>query len=178
MISTLVRSIPMAVIMMILSGDYTWETFLVGMIAGFAILNMLENDTVDLNFARLPGQVIALVIYLARLFIDIVLSGVDVARRVLSPTVDINPGIIPVETGDPSNNAVIAALSAHSITITPGEMVIDFVEMENRTIMYVHALDVEDSKDSVSETQTRRLRLYDRILGRSASETTASKGEA
>lgn len=178
MIRIAVRAIPMAAIMMILSGDYTWETFLIGMIAGIAILSLLEGDTVQLNFARLPGQIIALTIYLSRLFIDIVLSGVDVARRVLSPTVDINPGIIPVETGDPSNNAVIAALSAHGITITPGEMVIDFVETENRTIMYVHALDVEDSQNSVGETQTRRLRLYERILGRSANEMAQPNTEA
>lgn len=165
MIRIAVRAVPMAAIMMMLSGIYTLETFVLGFLIGYAILALVEGDRVEVNPRKLPGQFVALMWYLGLLLVDIVRSGFDVARRVLRPTMDISPGVIAVHTQDESNNGMISALSAHGITITPGEMVIDFLELENRTVMYVHALDEEDSRAKAKANQTKRLKTYRRILG-------------
>lgn len=57
----------------------------------------------------------------------------------------------------------MAALSAHGITVAPGELVVDF---EDSHIMLVHCLDAEEAAKSIFEAQARRLRLFERILGR------------
>ena len=59
-------------------------------------------------------------------------------------------------------NDVIAAFSAHGITITPGELVVDF---DGARTMFVHCLDVEASAQSAPAAQAKRLQLLRRILG-------------
>ena len=56
-----------------------------------------------------------------------------------------------------------SAFSAHGITITPGELVIDF---DGSRAMYVHCLDVEASAASAPGAQAKRLKLLRRIAGR------------
>lgn len=164
MVNLLVASALMGAVWMLITGRVSLESFAVGAVVGFAI-TLLSPERLTFRLNRLPGQMIAFVIYLLVLARDILLSGVDVARRVLSPTMPLNLGIIAVDTGDESNSALIAALSADVITLTPGELV---VEVENKRVMYVHCLDVETSAKHVQAQQAVRLQLFKRILGRSA----------
>jgi len=100
--------------------------------------------------------------------VDILVSGVDVAKRVLYPGKDlpINPDIVPVFTQDETRDPIISAMSAHSITITPGQLVVDFDEDDERgVVMYVHALDIDECSDTLAPEQTRRMKLFKRILG-------------
>jgi multisubunit Na+/H+ antiporter MnhE subunit len=55
-------------------------------------------------------------------------------------------------------------LSAYSITFTPGELVAEFVEVED-TIMYVHCLDMALSKPKLEKAQEQRLQLLYLIFG-------------
>ena len=104
-----------------------------------------------------------LVIYGLALFKDILLSSIDVARRVLDPTCPIDPEIVPVSTQDDENNSLIAGLSIHGITVTPGEMVVGYDEDEG--VMYVHCLNGEASKPTLDPEQSRRLARIKRIMG-------------
>jgi multicomponent Na+:H+ antiporter subunit E len=94
---------------------------------------------------------------------DIWLSSVDVARRVLNPDMPLNPGILRVDTQDEDESDITAAFSAHGITITPGELVVDF---DGSLTMYVHCLDMEESAKHAVAAQARRLKLLRRIIGR------------
>ncbi len=164
-------SIPLAFLWVILTGQYNLLSLILGYAIGWGILTMVNGETLKVHPARLPSQLWALLIYIIQLAIDIFLSSVDVARRVLTLEKEpkINPGIIAVKTQDRSNNPLITALSAHAISITPGELVIDFQEGEE-TIMYVHTLDVERSRWTVEAAQARRLKLIRRILGYESEE--------
>src|SRR4029079_10364039 len=117
-------------------------SFIVGFALSFAILLMLKLEKVEINYRRLPDQLIALVIYILTLFRDIWNCSVDVAKRVLNPNMPMNPGILAVATQDPDESDFVAAFSAHGITITPGELVVDF---DGSHTMFVHCLDVEAS---------------------------------
>ena len=173
MAQVLFLSFPMAALWIIFARQFSIEGAIIGYIFGFAIIMLIrintsfDNSDIPVRISTIPGQVIALVVYIVRLAIDVFLSGVDVAGRVLRPSLPINPGVLRVETQDPTNNALVSALSAHSITITPGELVIDFEkDADGQTIMLVHALDQGASNmDKLVRDQTNRLKLIRKILG-------------
>lgn len=166
-------SVAMAVLWMIFANQFTLPGFVVGYIFGFGVLLLMrfntsfESHQTVIHPARIPSQLIALVRYTLRLTLDVILSGIDVARRVLKPQMPIDPIIQRVPTQDPTNDAVISALSAHGITITPGELVIDFEQDESgQTIMLVHALDSNlSTMEKLNRDQSNRLKLIKRILG-------------
>ena len=182
MLLTFVLSVPMALLWIIFSRQLSFEGFIVGYVFGFAILTVIrlntsfEDRSAPIKLSRIPSQVFALIIYIWRLSLDVFLSGIDVAGKVLTPKMPIKPGIHTISTQDKSNNDLISALSAHSITITPGELVIDYQEdSEGQTLMLVHTLNKdESSQDKLEREQTERLSLIRRILGKDSSD----KGEA
>ncbi|MDX2163410.1 MAG: Na+/H+ antiporter subunit E [bacterium] len=165
-LSTFVFAVPMAVLWMGLTSRTTLESFGVGYLLSAAIL-LARPPRLRLNVARLPGQLWALFVYALILFRDIVLSGIDVARRVLSPDMRLKLGIITVPTGDTRKSPFVAALSADVITLTPGELV---VEIEGDDTLYVHCLDAEASARTADQVQARRLALLLRIMGRETDE--------
>lgn len=158
-----ILAVPMAVVWMIVTSSITPGSFVVGFSLGFAIFLVLKLENIRINYRRLPDQIAALVVYTITLGRDIWLSSVDVAKRVLNPHLPLKPGIIAVDTQDQDDSDFTAAFSAHGITITPGELVVDF---EGSHTMYVHCLDVEASAKNAAAAQTKRLKLLRRIIGR------------
>lgn len=160
MLNSLIFAIPVGLIWMMLSDQWSLDAFLVGYVLGVAVLILIGIQRVRLQRRNLPMQVAALIVYAARLAVDVVLSGFDVARRVIDPRMPLNPGIVAVSTQEDSES--LAALSAHAITITPGELVVEF---DGNETLYVHCLDVEASAPNLDADQTRRLSLLRRVLG-------------
>jgi multicomponent Na+:H+ antiporter subunit E len=165
-----VSSMLMALAWMPLTANISVESFGVGFLLSFAILTVLfrtyEQPT-KLNPRHLPDQLVAGVVYMLILFRDIYLSAVDVSKRVINPAMPLNPGIIavniqiePQQLADGSADA-IAAISAHGITITPGELVVDF---EGKQLMYVHCLDVTASLQVADSNQAKRMGFLRRIF--------------
>lgn len=156
----LLLALPLALFWMILIGRVEPASFIIGYGLALATAFLVRPD-LKVNPVRLPGQIVALVIYTVVLFRDIVLSSIDVTRRVLSPNMPLKQGIIAVPTQD--DDELTAALSGHAITITPGELVVSF---DDQRTMYVHCLDIDDSGPRLESDQTKRLGLLKRILGR------------
>lgn len=161
----LVPAATIGIIWMVITSRLTPESFLVGFIVGLAVVTLMRPRQLNIRWQRLPDQVFALVLYILILLRDIILSGLDVARRVLSPDMRLQLGIIAVETQDEQKSALIAALSADVITLTPGELV---VEVEGNHTLYVHCLDVADSSQRAERQQAQRLKVFKRILGRTS----------
>jgi multisubunit Na+/H+ antiporter MnhE subunit len=91
---------------------------------------------------ELPKRLFYAGVYLLLLIpYDIVRSNLDMARRIIRPQPDIRPGIVRVPIGSVSQ--ATSALIAHAITMSPGEMVIDY-SPDGRTI-YVHLVDVAEA---------------------------------
>ncbi len=163
MIATALLAVPFAVVWMILTASVSVGSFLVGFLLGFAVLFGLKLNTIQINGRRIPNQLVAFVVYTVTLMRDIWNCSVDVAKRVLNPKMPMNPGIIAVPTQDPDESDVTAAFSAHGITITPGELVVDF---DGRHTMYVHCLDVDASSQNAEGAQSKRLMLLRRMIGK------------
>jgi multicomponent Na+:H+ antiporter subunit E len=158
----MVFAFPLMGLWLALSNELTLESGVIGYLLGLAVLFAVGDDFA-VTPQKLPGQLVNLVIYGLALFKDILLSSIDVARRVLDPTCPIDPEIVPVSTQDDENNSLIAGLSIHGITVTPGEMVVGYDEDEG--VMYVHCLNGEASKPTLDPEQSRRLARIKRIMG-------------
>lgn len=170
---TIVLAFPLALIWMIFSGQLTIEGFLVGFVFGVAVIMIVrtttrrkEDTTRVMDVTRIPLQIMSLLVYIVRLAYDVLLSGLDVAGRIIVPSMPIAPDVKRVKTQDPDNDELVSALSAHSITITPGELVIDYEETDTQVFMLVHVLDKQAStQEKLERDQTRRLRLIQQMLG-------------
>jgi len=93
-----------------------------------------------------PLSLIYIPIYLLVFLRELVKSTLDVARRVVSPSLPINPGIVKVKTRlkSPLGRIVLA----NSITLTPGTMT---VETDGEDL-YIHWIDIQSS-DVVDATR-------------------------
>ncbi len=83
-------------------------------------------------------KVVYSVIYIFYLFIAIVQSNFDVARRVIQPHIPINPGIVKVKTKLKSK--IGRMILANSITLTPGTLSVEVKD----DYYYIHWIDVTD----------------------------------
>ena len=155
-------SIPLAFLWMIVTSSLSLGSFTVGYLIGVAVLLLIYSDAKVFHWRRFPGQVMAFIAYVVTLARDVVMSSIDVAWRVLQLQMPLNPGIIAISTQDTDEDEVVAAFSAHGITLTPGELVLDF---DGSHTMYVHCLDVGASSQNGPPAQTKRLRLLKQILG-------------
>jgi multicomponent Na+:H+ antiporter subunit E len=90
---------------------------------------------------------------------DVVLGGISTARLVLDPKLPLKSGIIAIPTG--SKSELGTAFSAHAITLSPGELVI---EMDSDGIMYTHCLDVESTAAAADEAQAKRHKLLSSLF--------------
>lgn len=165
MLLRLIYALPFTLLFTTMSGEWGVDGFITGYIASLAILFLIGDLPGRLLWARLPLQLFWMVVYVVRLAWEILLSSFDVARRVLDPRLPINPGEISVPIHDDADRDIVAALSAHAVTVTPGEMVIDFEKRESRAYMIVHTLDVDSSRERANQDQEQRSNLLKRIMG-------------
>ncbi len=78
-------------------------------------------------------------IYIAIFVFEMIKANIDVAWRVVSPSLPVRPGI--VEYRLPAlKSKVLQLLFANSITLTPGTMTVD-IEGSN---FYVHRIDIKE----------------------------------
>jgi len=69
--------------------------------------------------------------------VELVKSNLDVARRIISPSLPINPGIVKFKTKLTSEYAKMVL--ANSITLTPGTLSLDIID----DTFYIHWIDVK-----------------------------------
>ena len=84
-----------------------------------------------------PKKIFYMLNYIVIFLIALVKSNLDVAKRVLSPSLPINPGIVKFKTKLTKNFAKMVL--ANSITLTPGTLSIDIVD----DTFYIHWIDVK-----------------------------------
>lgn len=132
---------------------------IVGVFVAGLITAVIRPPKRDIPWARVPRALWASARYLAVLLVDLTKSGIQVARIVLSPSLPINQGVVAIPADTESEYAT--ALSAHSITLTPGEMVI---EIDREGVMYTHMLDVTNADEQVRAAQQRRRDLLQQIF--------------
>ena len=151
--------LPLAAVYLLLTGNLEPINLLFGLAIGAGVTLLWRPRLGAGDWSYAPMSFLALAKYAGLLAVDVVRSGINVARVVLSPALPIRPGIIAI----PSNarSELGTALSAHAITITPGEMV---MEIDEQGVMYTHCLNATDSEAKAAEAQQVRVGMLERIF--------------
>lgn len=88
-----------------------------------------------------PKNIFRLLGYSFYLMWQILVSGIDVARRVMRPVPNISPGVVKFRT--PLSDELQIAINANSITLTPGTITLDVAKDGDGSIFWVHSISKE-----------------------------------
>jgi multicomponent Na+:H+ antiporter subunit E len=134
------------------SGHYVPFLISVGAVcsAGVVLLvrrmGLLDSETVPIEITARA------VLYAPWLLLQIVKSNLDVARRILTPSLPIRPNVIRVRAGQRTDLGRV--VYANSITLTPGTVSIAV----GGDVITVHALTEEAAREVEEGEMDRRVR--------------------
>jgi len=155
-------ALPVSILWVLVTGRVTLGSLLVGSVIGVVGVHALRKLGVRLARRLTPDQIVAALQYAGLLVWNALVSSVQVTRLILSPRLDLHTGIVALRTGDTDPDQKLAAISAHSINMTPGQLVIDF---DDRGTLFVHCIDYETTRRTLEADQDRRMRFLRRIVG-------------
>lgn len=162
----MVMALPLAIGWTIYTAEPTPGNFLLAYVFSLVVLVSTGQRGDSFQLRNAPLQIYSLITYIFSLAYEVLVSGVKVALVVLAPELKISPGMTELSTFDDSKNELISAVSAHGITITPGELVVDFNETgDEPATMIVHSLNVDVSAKRLERDQQVRLKRIKGILG-------------
>ena len=152
-------AIPVFLMYLAITANLEWRNLLLGLVIALGATALARPTRRPIRWRRVPAALVAALQYLYLLAVDLVKGGYQTARLVLDPKLPIRPGVIAIPSGCESELAT--ALSAHAITLAPGEMV---VEIDAHGVMYTHLLDVSHAPEYVAEAQQIRRELLRKIF--------------
>lgn len=128
-----------------------------GFSAGHCLLGSILAVAIPLitaPFADRQSRVVkpfSMMVYVWRLLLDIFVSNIEVAVRVLSTNKKIKPGFIayPLELKGDFPLTVLAS----TISLTPGTVSVDFSECKQW--LYIHALHIDNEQDIIDAIRQR-----------------------
>lgn len=128
-----------------------------GLSAGQLLLGGLLSLAIPIitaPFADRQSRVVkpmSMAVYVVRLFWDIFVSNLEVARRVIATNRKLNPGFIayPLQlTGD-----FPLTVLASTISLTPGTVSVDF--SDDKKWLYIHALHIDSEQEIIDSIRSR-----------------------
>ncbi|RLD44165.1 MAG: Na+/H+ antiporter subunit D [Bacteroidetes bacterium] len=139
----------------------TWSLELKSVLIGVGLSVILSllfcgQCTIFSEMKLTPKAIIYTFIYLFVFLVELVKANIDVTRRVLSPKMPINPGIVKVDTHLKSKMARL--ILANSITLTPGTFTLEVHE----DTFYIHWIDVKHA-DEAHATEDL-IRKFEKLL--------------
>ncbi|MFH2130687.1 MAG: Na+/H+ antiporter subunit E [bacterium] len=125
------------VVWIVLNNSLHIQVILVGIVVVSIIAALFASKSDVFACIRLnPKALLYTLIFFFVFLRELVKANLDVALRVVSPTIRINPGIVEVKTRLTSPLARLAL--ANSITLTPGTLSVDI----QGDTLFVHWIDV------------------------------------
>jgi len=123
----------------------TLRSLAAGLVVGLAlslpvayVFRALLPGTTDLR--RVARATPAALTYIGIFVRELVTANVDVVKRVLAPSLPLDPGVVVVPLRVETDAAITTI--ANSITLTPGTLTMDYDPDANA--LHVHAVDVSD----------------------------------
>ncbi len=145
------------IIWILINNSLDLEVLGVGFILSLSLAFIFGRRTNVLDeFKFTPKAFYYTGVYLLVFFWDLVKSNLDVALRVLKPSLPINPGIVKTKTILKSKMARM--ILTNSITLTPGTLTVDIED----DILYIHWIDVES--DDIDVATEKIVKKFEKIL--------------
>jgi len=152
--------LPLFVVYLALTSNLEFSNIVVGIIISILLSLLIPRPGLPpFSLARIPAFIAAGIGYIFVVAWDVIRGGISTARIVLDPSLPLNPGIIAIPSG--SKSELGTALSAHAITLSPGELV---VAIDAEGVMYTHCLNVDDSQRFIDKAQSMRKNLLSKMF--------------
>ncbi|QPC87181.1 Na+/H+ antiporter subunit E [Mesorhizobium sp. NBSH29] len=116
------------------TGSFSLANIVFGFVLGAMALYLIREQTGSLGYFRRSWRILSLT---ALFLYELVLSAWRVSILVLSPKMDLKPGIFAYPLK--AEHDVEITLLANLITLTPGTLSVDV--SEDRKTLFVHAID-------------------------------------
>jgi multicomponent Na+:H+ antiporter subunit E len=140
------------------------EEFVIGLLVGLPVAFVLRRFYAsDTPVARTLRVVPYAVLYVLAFLTELLTANLDVAYRVLAPSMPIRPAVVEVPLRVRTDAAVTTI--ANSITLTPGTLTMDYDEDSNT--LYVHSIDGQDPqavRDPIRTWEDYALVIFDEEL--------------
>lgn len=145
--TALLKNILLALLWAALTGEFTIANLILGFILG-ALLLWLGRSVTGRSAYFIKGEPLpkmlfrpfGLVKFVVIFLWEVIMANITIVLTVISPKLDVKPAIIALPL-DVDTEAEITLL-ANMITLTPGTLSLDV--SDDRSVLYVHAVDVED----------------------------------
>jgi multicomponent Na+:H+ antiporter subunit E len=131
---------------LLLTGSLATDELAAGALVAVAAAALARSRIVG-GVRLTPAAPAHIAAYLGVSFVALVRSNLDAARRLLSPSLPMNPGFVQVRTGLRSELGRL--LLANSITLTPGTLTVDVEEDR----LLVHWIDCPAGTDVEEATR-------------------------
>ncbi len=149
--------IVLMIVWFLINNSFQLEILIIGAVLSFILSIIFGRRTDVLNeFKFTPAAFLYTFIYLLVFFVELVKSNIDVALRVLKPSLPINPGIVKTKTVLKSKMARM--ILTNSITLTPGTLTVDIDD----DILYIHWIDVES--EDIDVATEKIVKKFEKIL--------------
>jgi len=132
---------------LLLAGTLDRQELVAGLLVAAAAAALAVGRTPILAGFRLtPWAPLAFLRYLAALLVALVRANLDMARRVLTPSLPIRPAMVRINTSLRSDLGRLVL--ANSITLTPGTLSVDIED----DVLVVHWIDCPPDSDVAAVT--------------------------
>ncbi len=148
------------IVWLALAGRLTLAEVVTGALVAAGVAALSRHHLALLDDIRLtPMLPVHLARYFWTFFIALVGANLDVARRVISPKLDIHPALVEVRTALTSDLGKLWL--ANSITLTPGTLSVDVVG----DVLKVHWIDATPGRDMEHATRAIAEKFEARLKG-------------
>jgi len=144
---------------LLLTSTFNSQEFLVGIFVCFIIAVITHKFYIRIGFPTINfKKFYFFVIYILVLFYEIIKANLDVALRIVRPSLPINPGVVIIKTKLKSD--IAKTILANSITLTPGTFTLD-IQGDKLLIHWidVEATDIEVATNIIGERFEKYLRV-------------------
>lgn len=144
----------LALLWMLLTGNFTGPSFVFGFIIGYAALALIQIHVEGLRgYAQKVPKLVGFVLFFIK---EVIKSNAVVAYDVATPNLSIKPGVVAVPLEVKSEIAI--TLLANFITLTPGTLSLDV--SDDRSVLFVHAMYLDDEAEFLQDLK----QIEDRII--------------
>ncbi|MBP1843828.1 multicomponent Na+:H+ antiporter subunit E [Rhizobium petrolearium] len=139
-----ILSLVLAIIWAAITGSATLHNLIFGFVLSTLSLWVVREQMSARGYWRRLGRILSLLLLF---FKELALSAWKVAVLVVSPRMDLKPGIFAFPLTVDRDFEI--TLLANLITLTPGTLSVDV--SEDRKILFVHAIDCSDTDATVRD---------------------------
>ena len=147
-------------IWMILNNSLQPEIWLAGAVVSILLSVLLCGYCGVFQGVNLtPKALLYTIVYLFVFLYELLKANLDIAKRVLTPSLPINPGLIRAKTVLKSKMARL--ILANSITLTPGTLIVDFID----DTLYIHCVHLDgQDQEAYAKSIIRKFEKYLEVI--------------